>query len=510
VSNAARPAPAGSSGTPLNPFLIPRLIIWPVVCGLLTVTVADPDLWGHVLFGADILRDGTIPRVDGYSFTSDRMWINHEWLAEVVMGTAFMYLGPTGLGLLKTLMLVAAFGLLIWDLRERLPMIGQDLLLVLLVIGCISLTRTFRPQTFSVLLFSGLLVCLRRADTGQSRLLWALPPLFALWANLHGGWLVGLGVLGLWVAVRLVQPVGPSRVVWAAAGLLSVAATGCTPYGVQLWQFLWETVGLGRADISEWQTLAVAPIFDWIPWTVAAIALTVAIARGRPPFVYALTSVVLMLLAFKVIRLVPFFVMAVAYLLGPHVARREAAPAAPTPPPKRAELAFVVALALTSVIAGGVTSVRNLACISSAESWVGDRAARTFIEQRGWSGRMLTWFDWGEYAIWHLHPAFQVSMDGRRETVYSQTLIDQHLAVYFARPGWESILESLAPDVVWLPAEAPVVSELERAGWQPVLATPRSRLFTRDADRIAAAYNSDPSLDNAAPPESAAPQCFPE
>ena len=52
-------------------------------------TIADPDLWGHLRFGLDMLRSGTIAAQDCYSYTSDRTWINHEWLAELVFAAIY-------------------------------------------------------------------------------------------------------------------------------------------------------------------------------------------------------------------------------------------------------------------------------------------------------------------------------------------------------------------------------------------------------------------------------------
>src|SRR5450759_1399246 len=61
---------------------------------------ADPDLWGHLRFGQDIVAAGGIPDADTYSFTSDRPWVNHEWLAEVLMAVAYDWFGRPGLFLL--------------------------------------------------------------------------------------------------------------------------------------------------------------------------------------------------------------------------------------------------------------------------------------------------------------------------------------------------------------------------------------------------------------------------
>ena len=64
---------------------------------LATVTRADADLWGHLRFGLDILRDRRLTSVDPYSFTQDKPWLNHEWLSELLMGLSWTLGGSTGL-----------------------------------------------------------------------------------------------------------------------------------------------------------------------------------------------------------------------------------------------------------------------------------------------------------------------------------------------------------------------------------------------------------------------------
>src|SRR5437867_2118764 len=78
-----------------------RVALWSILLAAATYTSTDPDLWGHVRFGLDMLRDERIPHADVYSFTSDRAWINHEWLAEVVMAGAFRLGGDPALILMK-------------------------------------------------------------------------------------------------------------------------------------------------------------------------------------------------------------------------------------------------------------------------------------------------------------------------------------------------------------------------------------------------------------------------
>jgi hypothetical protein len=86
----------------------------------------------------------------------------------------------------------------------------------------------------------------------------------------------------------------------------------------------------------------------------------------------------------------------------------------------------------------------------------------------------VTWFDYGEYAIWHLGPAMTVSMDGRRETIYSTAVRNRHTEIYRNGPGAIVAVAELRPDYVWLPASLPVVSHLESVGWHPYYIGPRS------------------------------------
>ncbi|MGC8782407.1 MAG: hypothetical protein ACP5UQ_16215, partial [Anaerolineae bacterium] len=61
-----------------------------------------------------------------------------------------------------------------------------------------------RPQSASFLCFGVAVYILTRAREGSTRLIWLLPPLFALWVNLHGGFVFGLGLVGIYAAARIV------------------------------------------------------------------------------------------------------------------------------------------------------------------------------------------------------------------------------------------------------------------------------------------------------------------
>src|SRR5438874_2441475 len=78
-----------------------RAGIWLLIAIALLPTWTDPDLWGHVRFGLDFFRYHQLPRIDPYSFTQDRPWINHEWLSDALSAAAYASPGTLRLAVLK-------------------------------------------------------------------------------------------------------------------------------------------------------------------------------------------------------------------------------------------------------------------------------------------------------------------------------------------------------------------------------------------------------------------------
>jgi hypothetical protein len=176
-----------------------------VLCFALARTIADPDLWGHVLFGGDLFRTGRVVRPDPYSYLSGgQPWINHEWLAEALFYLGYRAAGATGLVLLKMAVGLMAMGLVLAHLLRRGLSTLHAVLLLLLVFTLVSVgTNTLRPQIFTFLALVLLLLALDAADHGRTMWLWSVPLVFAAWVNLHGGFLAGIALLLVWGAAHV-------------------------------------------------------------------------------------------------------------------------------------------------------------------------------------------------------------------------------------------------------------------------------------------------------------------
>jgi hypothetical protein len=472
-----------------------RLLIAVPLAMLLVVvtrTRSDPDLWGHVLFGRNIAAARTVPAADPYSFASDRPWINHEWLAELLMHGAFAAGGTSGLVALKALVVLGMLAVVLHAFeRERPPPMLRHAVLWLAVFGTLARTISVRPQIFSVLLFAVLLHLLTDADQGRVRRIWFVPLVMALWVNLHGGWILGLATLIAWVAFRAwwTGAAGTRLALLTVVGA-SGFATLANPYGIGLWRFLAETVGFARPDILDWSPITRFPVAVGIPWALFVLlggwALWTSPHRRSPAYI----GIVLVLAAgtARVNRLDAFFALSVLILLAPQIVdawRRRSGlevsnqAAREVPPPTRRTLVTIGLTGVACLVAGGWMMADNLRCISMTGPWLPEREAARFLTANRFAGRMITWFDWGEYAIWHLAPSVSVSMDGRRETVYSQSWIDDQTAFYTGQTQARDLPIRVNADYIWLPRRLPVVDTLIAAGWNPVFAGSISTVLSR-------------------------------
>jgi hypothetical protein len=462
------------------------LTIIRVLLGALTIVVlalswVDPDLWGHVRYGLDLITARQLLE-DSYSFTSDIEWVNHEWLSEVIFGAAYLSGGSAGLILLK---LALALGTVIVSMRgvwrSGRDATIQDALLAILIAGIWIRIYVIRPQLFSLLLFAVLMWICQAADNGAIRRLAWLPLVFCLWVNMHGGWVVGAGMLMLWAAASALTSTRVSNKTIALTVAASAAATLVNPYGFEMWGFLAETVRPGRPWIDDWRPLLATPALlpFWLP-VAAAAAFGLWRARRTIPLSHTLIVAALAVASVRVSRLDAFFAIATVTLLGPTIAGERARHTQATPDAHwKPALPVAIAAAILAAAAAATPAFR---CVSmQGLDWLPEPEVVPAIRAGALHGRMITWFGWGQYAIWHLSPEVKVSFDGRRETVYSERFGDNHVRLYWTPEQAGDFLDGLDAELAWLPKELPLSRFLENAGWFKVFEGPRSIVLSRAA-----------------------------
>jgi hypothetical protein len=229
----------------------------------------DPDLWWHIKVGQNIVDTHHWPTTDPFSFTvAGDPWIAYEWLGDVLIGSVARLGGLLGLEILLFVMASAVMLALYayTALRSGNSKAGFVSSGVLCSLAFASFN--LRPQMLGYLFLILTLTALERFRQGKQRSVWFLPALFLVWINTHGSWVIGLGVLLVFLASGLVEfrlgSIEAQR--WSSADrirlevilLLSLAAIPLTPYGTRLAAYPFtvaSSLPLNVGNILEWQPM---------------------------------------------------------------------------------------------------------------------------------------------------------------------------------------------------------------------------------------------------------------
>lgn len=452
----------------------------------LTNNVADPDLWGHIRFGSDIIERGEIPRSDAYSYTAyGKPWVNHEWAAEVIFAWLFRQWGRHGIFALRIVSLIV-LGVLICRLYKGVSCaLEWQTLAAWLVISTASYGLCFRPQIFSYLFFTLLLLLLTGKPRGYAI---AVVAVFFMWANTHGGFIMGLVALALYSLAACADAFRKGRLREGGSALLlpaaAVAVTLINPYGAGLWSFLYASVSMGRAHILEWAPIPLEGLSFTDFKALAVVVIISAIISRRPRNAWLLgLTIICGVASIKNNRHMPFFAIAAAFFLPEHLSgamERLHDPFGGFTGKDQHPLALLY-LAVSLCILAAIPIYRGCSAISLyvPHDQYPVAAVRWMKEQRI-EGNCAVFFNWGEYLIWHLSGDSRVSIDGRYETVYPVRVIDDNFDFFFAGKEWRNLLDRYPTETVLvhpLNPVAPLISKLP--DWALVFGSDTALLFVK-------------------------------
>ncbi len=219
--------------------------------------LGDGDTFSHIAAGGWMIDHRAVLRSDPFSFSKQGApWVAHEWLAEVVMAAAFRGAGWSGVVVLTALAAGAAFFQLGRHLSRWLPA-GAAMLLMVMAAACVTPGMLARPHILALPAFEAWVAGLFVARSRGRAPSWWLVPLMCLWANLHGGFMIGLALaVPLAVEAALAEP-ARWRLVAVQWGGFLVAATFAallTPHGVSGLLLPFRMAGMTElSGVSEWR-----------------------------------------------------------------------------------------------------------------------------------------------------------------------------------------------------------------------------------------------------------------
>jgi hypothetical protein len=437
--------------------LLVLLLLVVVLAG--SLSPVQNDTWWQLRAGADMWSARHVLLTETYSHTAEgTVWPNHEWLSEIIYYAAYRVGGLPLLSLFGAA-LVAGGWAITWLLTRGTA--RDKLFMIAFVLAPASLTWAPRPQAFS-LLFLMIMVglVLRRAY------IW-LPLLFCLWANCHGGVLLGLVVLSAALAAALVNE--PNA--WKRIGLVFVGcllAVTATPLGITFWIEIPRSLArIELYPIDEWRRSELTD-FRLFPFWIAASALSVMLFRRwrtlltggrREPLILCAAALTVLPLAVSAMRNVgPFLMLAVPAISSIRSERKSTTRVNERQPDRPFVNLMLMSLASMAVV---MTITYAYAFHISRLRWTPLPQASLQALERC-PDNLYNRYDEGGYLIWFA-PGHRVFLDGRQDP-YPSSLILEQLRIE-ASGDYHSLFSRYRIHCAYLPVMSPVASRLQADGW---------------------------------------------
>ena len=453
----------------------------------------DSDTGWHIRTGDLIRQTGAVPHQDVFSYTMPGQgWFAWEWLADVLMSALHSRYGLAGISGGAILLLCLSYSLLFRAMMARRadPFIACALTIFAAMASIVHWLA--RPHVISILLmlcWCALLESWRRhrgTTTWRARLIYAVPFLLALWANVHGAFAVTFPMLVIYAAGETLEAASRSGLksreyrsaltTWAIVAVTSAIATLATPYGFRLHQHLWLYLTDRRllARIHEFQS----PDFHTVDGKLIELLLIFAVIAGaRAAWQRRFIEVGLLLfwshLTLQAERHVTLAVVVLMPIIAQHFSELLRA-AAKTLANRAGRVAvtwrvmltwyrgiMLIDRQLTGAFVYLAVTVFLLVLIGGRWGKLTDAtlhprfdeqklpvAAADFIAAAKLSGNLYAPDQFGGYLIYRFYPQRKVFVDGRSDFYRTGAVFDEFLRVATIRPDWAAILNRY--DVRWM------------------------------------------------------------
>jgi hypothetical protein len=484
-------------------FVMPIVFIFAGMHGTKTL-LADGDTGWHIRTGEWIMSHGRVPHTDIFSYTkTGQTWFAWEWLWDVIFAWLHQHLGMAAV-VVASALTIALTSALVFRLAFRKS--GNPLAamaLTFLAVAGSSIHFLARPHLFTLLFTVVFYTILERArENHDVRLLWWLPALTVLWGNLHGGWFVGVVLIGVYAAGELagglfdaergavrsgIRRMGP----YAACAAACLAASLIGPYTYRVHVHIWEylTDSFQREHIQEMMSISFQnPAARYFEILLLAGGAACFWHLRRKRFTECLLLALFAHVGLIASRNIPIFGIVAAPVLALAVAEwiqmLEEAPVSVwlrglarglrsmgdsiggMEGQWRTHLVSAAAVAVVTAILYAPSPPENFRARFDAKEFPAGALA-SLGGPRG-PGRVFTSDQWGDYLIYKLYPARRVFIDGRSD-FYGSKFVEKYLNILGVKYTWQRDLDEYGVDTVLLRTDAPLAGALKESGrWHVV------------------------------------------
>lgn len=489
-------------------FFLPRIeyillaaVFWGIVASGPKILNFDGDLPRHLLVGNLTLQTQHVSLTDVFSFrTVGFPSIPHEWLSQIIFALAYNSFGLNGVVLLTGLIAILVWGIIYYDATKRSNNIFVTLLITVAAIGAAQIHLLPRPHLFTYLFTAIWIVLLERIENGDTRAGRLLPFTMLLWVNLHGMFVIGIIIWGIYLTGDFLDH---SSKMWFGsekakaliiAGALSLLATFLSPSGSEIWESI---VSLGSntyitARIPELQSANFHLPETW-PFVFMIVLVIIGFARtiNKISWAHLLTIVAFAAIALYASRMIPLFAIVSSPILAKALAdwiRQEY-------PESRLSI-IEKNIARINASSNGLIWIPALVIVVAMFLQTGKTIdpqyrgnvfdssffpveATIWLQSHPQRGRVFNEFDWGGFLLLKLWPTQQIFMDGHIH-IFGEELIREYETVLTVSNGWENILEKYNVEWVIVRANTPLINALLSTGkWEIAYQDQTTFILTR-------------------------------
>lgn len=455
---------------------------------------SDPDLGWHLKYGEYFLKTGKILRKNLFSSSmTNYHWANHSWGSDVIIYFVYNYFGFIGLSILGALIITAtfyifskAFNLSFWEKALIFPLI----IYFLQPVNVPSL----RSQLFSYL-FTGFLVYILARYKKNSKIIFLSVPLFILWANIHGGFVLGLLILFLWSVFYIFSKFIFSRnkefskketIILIAIIFFSTVATLINPFGINVYKEIIDRVNNPwRIYIAEWSPFFNLSDLWWIQILVSNLILVGCLFMFlKGDFKKNLNFILISLLIFALSFFERRYAWTAYYLIIIIIK-----PIADFFKPDKKYITIFsiiiifITLGILLIIKSPFDQYFSMSWINYCQKYLycSTKSAQ-FLEKTKYKKPLLTLYNWGGWLIWN-YPTIKPSIDGRMHLWKDNKGYSAFGDYYALEQNWKDIDKS-DYNTVYVGTFKPIYNkmiELTKKGkWKMVYSDNVSGIFVKN------------------------------
>ena len=462
-------------------------------------TPLDTDLWWHLRSGQIMVETGKPLLTDVFSYTRAGMdWTNHSWLGQIVLFEIYQLTGWTGLSSMMGLTAVL-IGWLIWQQTPGGAFTRAAFVLLASIVSAPLWTP--RPQLFSLLLLAILVWLVNHWLHKGGKIIWLILPLFVLWSNIHGGFVLGIIFLitlatGIFMDGFLRERSSRSAKLSQDKVLFGAAVGGyivsaINPNGFKMWLIPFQTVGVGvlRQFIQEWASPDFHSPETWaFAFFLLLLILVQSLNSKKANFQQLIPEVIFILMSlyakrniavvaivstpwlasscievFSNIKEMDFLPEKIQNILRSYQNSRQPLPSSNLT--RTLNLIIVAVLGLFCFFK--LAAVTQPVLMDAFEKKSLPSNAVTYMKANPINGgKIFNTYNWGGYLIWK-YPEQKVYVDGRTD-LFGDEFLSEWLNVIQAGKGWEVSLDKWGVTRVIIEPDRPLAKVLPYAGWNEV------------------------------------------